>query len=225
MAVETIGAPAMTVVVRAMEPRDLPFAAALHERSLRHGLFPELGQRFLVRYLETYIHSPASVALIAEWAGAPAGFLVGVLHEPSHYRKVLRRRGARLAGAGFAALVRRPRVFRWFCRTRARRYALGLRRLVLSAPVAPPVSANERPAAVLNHVAVLPELRSAGIGARLVGTFTDAARDAGVEAARLTTRAGSEGAGDFYRRLGWRRTGAFVDADGLSWERFRFDDI
>ena len=220
MAVETIGPPAMTVVVRAMEPEDLSFAAGLQERSLRHGLFPALGRRFLVHYLETYMRSSAGVALIAECAGRPAGFLVGVLDEPAHYRQVIRRRGTRLAASGLAALVARPRVAWWFWRTRACRYVLGLRRLARGRTAE---LANQRPAAVLSHVAVLPDLRGTGIGSDLVESFSDAARAASVAAITLTTRAGTEGAGDFYLRLGWRRMDGFVDADGLSWDRFRFD--
>ena len=223
MAVEAIGHQAVTVTVRAMGQGDLSFAAELHERSLPHGLFPALGRRFLMRYLETYVRSANGVALIAEWAGAPAGFLVGVLDEPAHYREVVRRRGARLAAAGLAALASRPRVALWFWRTRAFRYVIGLRRLAKGRATEGIERRSGRPGAVLSHVAVLPELRGSGVGSELVESFSAAARAANVSGIRLTTRSGIEGAARFYLRLGWRRVDGFVDADGLSWERLRFD--
>jgi len=223
MALEVLGPAAMTVVVRAMEPEDLPFAAGLHVRSLPHGLFPALGRRFLAHYVGTYVRSSAGVALVAERAGSPVGYLVGVLDEPAHYRQVVRRHGARLTAAGLAALAVRPRVAWRFWRTRARRYVLGIGRLARGRTAAAATPGTERPAGVLSHVAVLPELRGAGVGSDLVEAFSAAARAAGIEQLKLTTRAGADGAGDFYTRLGWRRTDTFVDADGLSWERYRFD--
>lgn len=223
MAVEAIDPATMTIVVRAMEPSDLSFAAALHEHSLRHGLFPALGRRFLVRYLGTYVDGGASVAFVAELAGSPAGFLVGVLDEPAHYRQVVRRHGTKLAASGIMALMTRPRVAWTFFRTRARRYILGIGRLARGASAGSSGATNTLPAAVLSHVAVIPELRGSGVGSDLVSAFTAAARAASTASIRLTTRTGADGAGDFYVGLGWRRVDTFVDADGLSWDRLRLD--
>jgi GNAT superfamily N-acetyltransferase len=219
MAVEATGSPPMTIVVRTMESRDLCFAAALHEQSLRHGLFPALGRRFLVRYLGTYLNGDASVALVAELAGSPAGFLVGVLDESTHYRHVLHRHGTPLAASGLVALMARPTVAWRFVRTRVWRYVLGVGRLARGGRRGSGGAAT----AVLSHVAVHPELRGSGVGSDLVATFAAAAQGSSAAAIRLTTRAGADGAGDFYLRLGWRPVGSFVDADGVSWDRLRFD--
>lgn len=218
--VRGIDPPAMTVVVRAMEPHDLAFAAALHERSLRHGFFSALGRRFLGHYLDTYRCSSAGVALVAEVAGSPAGYLVGVLDQPTHYRLVVRRHGARLAASGLAALLTRPRVAWRFWRTRAGRYIRGIGRLARGRRGG---ATDTLPAAVLSHVAVVPELRGSGVGSDLVAAFSAAARAGGAAALGLTTRTGADGAGEFYIGLGWRRVDTFVDADGLSWDRLRFD--
>lgn len=223
MAVEAINPPTMTIVVRTMEPRDLCFAAALHEQSLHHGLFPTLGRRFLVRYLRTYLSGDASIALIAELAGSPAGFLVGVLDESTHYRQVLRRHGTKLAASGIVALMTRPQVAWRFSRTRACRYVLGIGRLARGARRGSGDAASKRAPAVLSHVAVIPEVRGSGVGSDLVAAFSAAARGASTAAIRLTTRTGTDGASDFYIGLGWRRVDTFVDADGLSWDRLRFD--
>lgn len=223
MAVEATDSPPMTVVVRAMESRDLCFAAALHEQSLRHGLFPALGRRFLVRYLGTYLRSDASVALVAELAGSPAGFLVGVLDESTHYRHVLQRHGTKLAASGLVALMTRPRVAWRFLQTRAYRYVLGIGRLARGARRGSAGATDRRATAVLSHVAVIPELRGSGVGSDLVAAFSATASGASTAAIRLTTRTGADGAGDFYIDLGWRHVDTFVDADGLSWDRLRFD--
>jgi len=223
MSVAPIGSPTMTVVVRNMEPEDLLFAAELHGRSLRHGLFPALGRRFLVHYIGTYLRTSAGVALVAECAGKPAGFLVGVLDERTHYRQVIRLDGVRLTVVGLTALACRPRVAWRFFRTRAFRYVVGIGRLARGRSARSDRSTTDPPAAVLSHVAVLPDLRGAGVGCDLVEAFSAAARAASITTIRLTTRAGAEGAGDFYRHLGWRRTDTFMDADGLAWDRFRFD--
>lgn len=223
MAVALTGMPTMTAVVRNMEPEDLRFAAELHGRSLRHGLFPALGRRFLARYLGTYLRTSGGVALIAECAGKPAGFLVGVLDERTHYRQAIRLDGVRLTVAGLTALALRPRVAWRFFRTRACRYVVGIGRLARGRKAPSDRSTTDPPAAVLSHVAVLPEFRGAGVGGDLVEAFSGAVRAATISTIRLTTRAGNKGAGDFYRQLGWRRTDTFMDADGFAWDRYRFD--
>lgn len=210
------------VTVREMTAVDLRIAAELHRRWLGHGLFPALGPRFLRCYLRTFLSGPAAVALVAEVDGAAAGFLVGVFDEPTHLRNVVRQHGLRLAATGLIALAARPRVAWRFARTRLRRYAGGLGRLARSGhsvdarfPVSPSIEA------VLSHVAVAPEARSARVGSALVVRFSELARARGAAAARLVTRSGDAGAAPFYERLGWRRSGEFVDRDGLAWLRYR----
>lgn len=212
------------VAVREMTEDDLRFASALHRRSLGHGLFPALGPTFLRCYLRTFVSGPTAVALVAELDGAVVGFLVGVVDEPSHLRGVVRQHGLRLAVMGVVALAARPRVAWRFARTRLRRYVVGIGRLARAdRSVGARVPAPRSVHAVLSHVAVVPEARSARVGSALVVRFTELARAGGAAAARLVTRSGEAGAGPFYERLGWRRAGEFVDRDGLTWIRYRLD--
>ena len=206
-----------TVGLRAMERADLPFAAVLHRRCLRHGMFPELGPRFLAAYLGTFVSSPFAVALVADGIDEPLGFLVGTLDDRAHYRHVLRRHGLRLAALGTVALLVRPLVAYRFARTRATRYLRGSVRLART-----PVKAAPAPArGVIAHVAVAPAGRGRGVGAALVEQFVAHARSAHLPAVRLVTRADGDGAGAFYRRLGWQEDGRFDDRDGLTWTRYR----
>lgn len=203
-----------------MEAGDLAFAAELHAQALGHGLFPALGEGFLRRYLATYRSSEHAVALVAEDRGAPLGFIVGTLDPAAHRQEVLGRHGTALAVAGALGLARRPKVAAWFLRTRAVRYATGLLRVARRRTPAAPGGARGGPVAVLNHVAVSPEARGRDVGTLLVDAFLGAVRGAGVPAARLVTLAGGEGAGAFYRRLGWQEAGGYVDRDGVAWDRY-----
>jgi ribosomal protein S18 acetylase RimI-like enzyme len=214
--------PARLLKLREMRPRDLRVAAQIHHACLHHGLFPQLGKRFLRAYLATFMASPHAVALVAVTHGSPVGFLVGTFEDRRHYRFVLRRHGLRLALAGSAALALRPRLAWRFVHTRARRYASGFVRLsggAVAVPATLPVGGD----GVLTHVAVAPDGRGRGAGAGLVDEFVERARARGVSEVRLVTRAGPDGAGAFYARLGWRVTGVYRDRDGLSWVRYRLE--
>ena len=206
---------------REMRRRDLAVAADIHYECLPHGLFPQLGRRFLRAYLATFVDSPHAVALVAVTHGSPVGFLVGTFEDGHHYRFVVRRHGVRLTLRGVAAIVLRPRVALRFARTRARRYARAARRLG-GRTVAPGV-ARANGAGVLTHVAVAPGGRGRGAGAGLVDAFVERASARRLPAVRLVTRAGPQGAGDFYLRLGWQVAGTHGDRDGLTWARYRLD--
>ena len=69
-------------------------------------------------------------------------------------------------------------------------------------------------------MAVDPGHRGTGAGAALVHAFEQRARQAGCRTARLVTFAGKAGSGEatgagaFYERLGWTRSGQRVDDAG-----------
>ncbi len=210
------------VSIRPLVDGDLTFVAGLQARALPHGFFHQLGEGFLRRYLATYASSDAAVALVAERGDARMGFLVGTLDPSAHRQEVLRGHGRRLAASGSLALVRRPRVAAGFLRTRAVRYAAGAARSLRAqgADTAPAAGPASRPTAVLNHVAVIPEARGLDAGTRLVEEFLGRVRAAGLDAARLVTLAGPDGAAGFYDRLGWHAAGGYVDGDGVAWTRY-----
>lgn len=203
-----------TAKIRALRRTDLPFAARLHGDALPHGFFGRLGNRFLTRYYETFLASPHAVAFLAVADGVRAGVLVGTVANAAHYRWVLRHRGASLALAGLLALSTRPRELQLFLRTRALRYLRGFLRLQRRHPEARRTRPDLRCVAVLSHVAVDRSLRSAGTGAALVEAFVRAARARGCDEACLVTLCGPDGAGPFYRRLGWTHLEDRLDGDG-----------
>jgi GNAT superfamily N-acetyltransferase len=200
-----------------MTTADLRLAAEQHRDFLADGFFVALGPGFLKTYLATFLDSCVSIALVAEQGDATVGFLVGSFDHRAHVQMTVRRHGVRLAARGLVALLVRPRVATRFLRTRARRYVTGLaraaRRRRQSGSVTPVAGG-------LGHVAVVPEARNLGIGAALVAEYVRRVQTYGVGLAQLTTRSGSDGAGQFYERLGWTRSISFTDPDGASWTRY-----
>lgn len=197
--------------IRAVEPDDLDFCAALHAERLPHGFFAALGRRFLRAYLATYVASPHAVALLVTADGAPVGTVVGILRPDAHARWVLRHRGVRLALLGVMALAIRPPLALRFARTRIARY-----RRIWGRRRTPATTASTGQPAVLSHVAVALGAEGASLGRQLVDAFVGAARDAGCSRVVLTTLAGEQGAAGFYRRLGWLESEQHRDFDGES---------
>ena len=205
--------------------RHLDFCAALHLSSLPHGFFGELGPRFLRRYYGTFADSPHAFGIVAEIAGHPVGYVVGLRNPRAHARWVLRQRGLELGLRGLGALASRPRAGLRFARTRVRRYATTWRRHRGSRLTQ---RSDRTTVAVLSHVTVTPGARKCGAGTGLVRAFEAHARRAGRDQAILTTLAGRRGAGPFYARLGWELSGTHTTADGdvvEQWSRdLRVDD-
>lgn len=198
------------LVIRPMRHADLPLVAALHTRRLPHGFFAALGIGFLQRYHESFLASPYALAHVATEDEQLFGFVTGTHHHAGHYRWVIRHRGIRLATAGIAALIRRPRLWLPFVRQRLRRYVRGLgrqlRRQTTVGPRrrgAPP--RNERTdidLGVLTHLAVAISTQGRGVGRQLAAAFLQGCTAAGTSEIRLVTKAAG-GARGFYRHLGW----------------------
>lgn len=210
-------APGIDSPIRPLERRDVEFCVALHREALGHGFFVELGDRFMRAYYGALLDSPHAVALKVEVGGQAVGLLVGALRARVHRSWMIRHRGALLVVLGSAGLIGHPRAAFRFARTRLRRYARTWRRQRLDEPEEQ-LAIGADPA-VLTHVAVVPGARRSGAGRRLVEAFTDQALHAGAHRALLTTLA-DEGAGSFYERLGWRRSGTHTTADGREVEEW-----
>ena len=210
-------APGTGPAVTPMLPEHLGEAASLHLAALPHGFFAELGARFLRSYHATYVDSPHAVALAAVRAGRLLGFVVGPTHPPAHRAWVLRRRGRRLAAAGAAALLLRPRVALRFARTRVGRYVAGWRRgrAQVDAATAQPAGVP----AVLSHIAVHEEARGTGVGRELAAAFVREAGRAGADRVVLATLDDARGAADFYAKEGWEDEGVRTGPDDV---RMRF---
>src|SRR3546814_9957074 len=101
-------ATAPVIGVRPMNEHDLVRAARLHREHLPHGLFPSLGERFLRRYLRTYLNTPTAVALAIEGEHGMFGFLCGTVDRRAHREHVLRHHAASLVRGGVISLTSHP---------------------------------------------------------------------------------------------------------------------
>jgi len=195
------------VAVHPLATADLAVAARLHATLLPHGFFASLGPRYLRAYYATFLASPHAIGLVADLEGRRVGVLVGTSRNGAHYRWVIRHHGLRLACLGTTAMLARPAVAARFLRTRLGRYGRRVLRVVLERtgrggrPGSVDAAAGDT--AVLTHVMVDGQARGQGAGAALVDRFTTAVKATGARRAMLVTLAGEDGAGSFYKRLGW----------------------
>lgn len=202
-----------------MRASDLDFVVDEHLRHFPDGFFARLGPAFLTEYYRGFLTGQHACTTVAEVAGRPAGYLVGVTDPPAHREHVVRRHGRKLVVRGVAAMARRPSLAWCFLRTRAVLYA---RKLLYRRRGRPHAEGSivraEQGAgrtAVLTHVAVAPQAQSGGIGSELIRRFDDEVTARGCERITLVTASGDNGAGPYYRRRGWEPHGERRTPDGL----------
>ncbi|WP_026533614.1 GNAT family N-acetyltransferase [Arthrobacter sp. H14] len=222
------------VAIRQATSKDLATMASWQCRFLPHGLFPQLGERFVRRWHATFIDAPYGIALIAELPApggpVPIGFLVGSTDQFRHIDQVLREHRIGLSLAGLSALAVRPGLCGRFLRTRARPY---IRRILKRSPdqirespaESDPVSEPQRDrTAVVTAVAVTPGDRGTGAGRSLITRFIEQSRPAGVPKAELVTMVNASNDG-FYEKLGWRLADEHTNKDGTRCRTFRYEFI
>ncbi|MDP9395263.1 MAG: GNAT family N-acetyltransferase [Actinomycetota bacterium] len=198
-----------------MSATESAFAARLHAHHFPHGFLARAGHGVLRAWYDAARTSPAAVTLVAATAEGPVGYLFGTSDDAGHRAHVVRRCGPRLAAALVAGLAVRPALLATFLRTRLCRYAA---RAAHAARGARPATTGRGATATLHHIAVDPEVRSSGAGKSLVTAYEAELRRRGVSTARLVTLAGPAGAGPFYARLGWTRTGETTGRDERRFE-------
>jgi GNAT superfamily N-acetyltransferase len=187
------------VTLRPMTRHDIAFVTTAHRTFFPDNVMGRLGGPFLRRYYTTFLGTPYAVATMAETAGHPCGYLVGIFDTGAHRKLLLRSHGGSMVAAALlglllhprfasALLVRRVRLLfqRWRQRSESRGTA--------SVPAS---------VAVLSHVATVQAVRGSGVGSVLVSSFEASCREYGADRVSLATLDGPEGAGPFYVRQGW----------------------
>lgn len=216
------------VSIRDATVDDLRTMASWQCRFLPHGLFPRLGERFVRRWLATFIDGPFGVALIADLATptgrVPVGFLVGSTDQHQHISHVLRTHRIALGLTGLTALALRPGLGMHFLRTRAKPY---IRRIFTGAgrptPPAEYDAVVQTPTAVVTAVAVKPDVRGTGVGGNLLTRFIEQSRTAGVPKAELVAMADAANTERFYKKLGWTLVSEHISKDGVVARTFRYE--
>lgn len=202
-------------------------AVTLHQQVFQEEFIARLGHRFLRRYYQAFASSPYAVVLIATSEGNQClGALVGTYQPIEHYEYLTRHYGIRLALAMITHSLVHPKVAALFIRTRFTRYLFGVLRQVRSMlrreasfsspreqerPPQPSMALSAKTdgqsvqVGEITHLFVNPEMRSRGLGGKLVRHYESLARRAGVDRVDLVTLPYEKGgAGPFYEQLGWR---------------------
>jgi len=233
--------------VRRLRPSDAPATASLHVEALGSEFLVRCGLRFLRCYHRAWIESADAIALAAvDEQGKIVGVILGALRPETHFRTMVRRRGAVLGVLMIGQALAHPRFARELATTRVPRYARGLLRMIgrrsavkvqgapapASDPGTPP-RGDERdpggppsvPARTLRigdvtHVMVHPDAQGQGVGRALLEETRRVSTDAGLDELVLVTLPELP-AGAFYRRVGWLPDGSMTSGSGVRFERYR----
>ncbi len=202
-----------------LREQDIESAVRLHQHAMDGEFLTGGGRRFLCAYYRTWLASPVSIALAyrgADGDGAVA-VLLGSVRPEVHYRTMVRSGGPQLAALLAARAVLHPLWGVSLVRTRARRYARGvLRVLTRSGSGAQPHTPAPRRIAEVTHLMVDEAYRGHGYARALLDEAQKLAVAAQAEAIVVVTRVGWS-AERFYEHLGWTRAGEVISASG---ERF-----
>jgi ribosomal protein S18 acetylase RimI-like enzyme len=177
------------IVVRPIEPDDVPSIVDVHLQGFQGFFLSFLGRSFLRLVYSTIVSDSGGVGVVATDNGRIVAFAVGVTDQESFYRRRVRQQKWRFAAASVSAVMRRPAI---------------LPRLIRA--LRKPMDARKSTAAAcFMSMAVDPAHAGRGIGSRITGAFVRsmAARD--VTTMCLTTdRLDNDAVCDWYERLGFR---------------------
>lgn len=192
---EGAGAAVPRPLIRQLGGPDCAATAALHREHLTVGLFPQLGDRFLGRWHQTFASTPHGwVAVAVDGQGQVQGFALVATDVEQYVAEVLATQRWRLGVAGALALLRRPSVAARFVRTRGGRYARRLsRRGGRTSRTGAGVPGGElvTTTAVVYAMVTAPAVRGHGVGRQLLDAGVQAARTSGATRVCLLTRQGA----------------------------------
>jgi ribosomal protein S18 acetylase RimI-like enzyme len=152
-----------------MQSADVDEVVRVHLAAFPSFFLTFLGPRFLRELYDGIVADPGGIAFVAVDGSRCAGFVAGTDAPADFYRRLIRRRVVRFAGAAFVPFLRRPSV------------AGRLLRAVSRPAVA---AARQGRHAELMSLAVSPSHRQRGAGARLVERFLEESRNRGATADR-----------------------------------------
>lgn len=181
-----------------MAREDLARVVAIHRAAFPNFFLSFLGPRFL-RVFYGFI-AGEGIAIVALTDGQLAGFVAGVANPRLFYRRLMKRRFARLVLAIVPIVLRHPSTLARVSRRARQRTSAG----------------NHEPAgAELMSLAVDPGQEHRGIGRALVAAFAGHLAASGERCLWLTTDAAdNDRVIRFYESQGFLRSREFVTAEG-----------
>lgn len=169
-----------------------------------------LGARFLRELYRSFIFEPTAIGLVAIDTNTNnvLGVVVGTLTPEGYFKRLLKKKWLTFCLASIPAIIKRPATIKRLFR------ALFYR--------GDPPKGPKR--ALLNGIAVLPEVQNLGIGKSLVESWLTEIARKGSEGCFLVTDAkNNEKIHNFYRKMGWKIDSEYVTPDGRLMNRYIFD--
>jgi glycosyltransferase involved in cell wall biosynthesis/GNAT superfamily N-acetyltransferase len=196
------------LVVRPMQPSDVSGAAQLHLEAFPGFFLSALGPAFLREFYRAHLWDAACISQVAVdgATGKLVGVVVGTVEPHGFYSRLAKHRWHRFAIPAGLHCIRRPRSIRRVVRgLRYRGHAHGA-----------------GGGALLSSICVSPTVQGQGVGARLIGAWSDAASLKGASAAYLTTDALKNDATiGFYLGQGWSDAAEFETPEGRRMKVFQ----
>lgn len=190
---------ATKAVIRPMTYGDIDDVVRVHLQSFPGFFLTFLGRDFLKLLYRSVCNDPNGIALVGCYDGQIDGFAVGVMHQGSFFRRLVKRQKWSFALATLSAVSRHPsivpRLFRALHRHQEADAACA--------------------EAGLLSLAVRPQSQGQGIGRMLIAAFSDAMAQRGASAFSLTTdRDKNDRTNRFYRQLGFRLGRVYLTPEG-----------
>ena len=176
-------------MIRLMTEDYLNDVVKVHMKSFRDFFLSFLGERFLWLYYKGVINHNDTIKLVYLEANQVKGFVSGTMNPSGFYSSLLRHDWFRFGIASIPAIFKKPKsLFR-----------------VLRALAKPGNAPKYRGVAELSSIAVLPDVKSKGIGWALVKAFIQEVKKCSGKAIYLTTDAQNNDAVNvFYQRSGFK---------------------
>ena len=180
------------VEIQEFRPTHAPALAAIHMEGQPGTFLTLLGGEFLTALYTQIASSPLGFGHVALLDGEVVGFVVATVDTGQLFKEMARRRWVHLAWPLFKRVARHPALFK--------RVLFALRYPELEQGE----GEGEEGAAELLSIGVRADLRSRGIGGRLVEALVEECRARAIPALDVTVDTTNEGANRFYPRHGFR---------------------
>lgn len=182
--------------IRVMATGDVLRVAQLHRAAMGHSLWAELGEPFLAELYRSLLGDPEFIGFVYQEEGVVRGFIAGTGDGPGLLRRLLRRRGSRLALAALPGALARPGVAWQLAQT-----LLYFRR---SAPPGATIRAESL------FCSFEPELRGRRVSGLINKILFDDLAARGHRQLKVTTEADNEGAVRQLTTWGFEQLGEFT---------------
>lgn len=181
-----------TMTIVPLAPEHAPQVADIHITCIGTGFLSSLGPAFLSELYRAIASCPVAFGHVAMQGGKVLGFIACTTSVGGLYKRVLLRRGWRLA----IPLMR----FTFSVRTVKR---------ILQTLLYPSRMKDDFPAAEILSVAVRPQARGRGLASELMKAALEGLRQHGCSAAKVVVGAANEAANRYYLKEGFRLAGTF----------------